>query len=183
MIMYLFVLLSKSYMSTHFTNTIIQAYPFELLLLNCNYLIILCSIIFSRNKKFLHSLKMIFKPSMFVVLTKGKFAGRKAVIIKNIDDNTLLIAGINRIPKESPDYLANWEKRKNSKFLSFVKKINIKHVLATRYRADMGLGDLELDGDFTDVNCKASINNQVNSMLKLAFETKKSKWLFTPLNF
>lgn len=126
---------------------------------------------------------MIFKPNMIVVLTKGRLAGRKAVVVEAENSNTLLIAGINRIPKESPDYLANWEKRKNAKFLTFVKRINTKHVLATRYRAEIGLTDLQIDGPLTDINVKSTIKTQANSILKSAFESKKAKWLFTTLKF
>lgn len=126
---------------------------------------------------------MIFKPNMIVILTKGRFAGRKAIVLKEIGDNMLLLAGINRIPTESADHLPNWQKRRNEKFVTFIKKLNVKHVLATRYKADLGLSGLDIEGTLEDVNTRATVNIQANRILKDAFENKKAKWLFSTLKF
>lgn len=126
---------------------------------------------------------MIFKPNMIVVLTKGRFAGRKAVVLKDMGDNTLLLAGINRIPTESPDYLPNWQKRRNEKFVTFIKKLNIKHALATRYKADVGLSGVDTEGVFEDINARTTANIHANKILRDAFENKKARWLFSTLKF
>ncbi len=126
---------------------------------------------------------MIFKPNMIVIITNGRLAGKKAVVVKELENDNLLLAGISRIPEESPDYLPEWQKRRNSKFVSFIKKINMKHVLATRYKADAGLETLNLDRNTKDLSARAALNLEANKILKNAFEAKKAKWLFTKLNF
>lgn len=126
---------------------------------------------------------MLFKPNMIVVITKGCLAGKKAVVIKNLENNMLLVAGIGRTPIQSEDYLPNWQKRRNEKFVSFIKKINIKHVLATRYKADVGLTNLDVEGATDSLTAKSALNAQANAILKDAYASKKAKWLFTTLSF
>lgn len=126
---------------------------------------------------------MIFKPNMIVILTKGRLAGKKAVVIKELENNMILVAGINRTPVENAPHLPEWEKRKNAKFLTFIKKANSNHLLATRYKADLGLADLKCDNIFDDIKGKNDAKTQANSLLKSAFDNNKSKWLFTSLKF
>lgn len=126
---------------------------------------------------------MIFKPNMIVVITNGRLAGKKAVVVKEVDDSTVVVAGINRIPSPTENYMQSWEKRKNEKFLTFIKKINVNHIIATRYKADVGLSSLEIDGSLADLKAKQVANEAANKILKSAYESKKAKWLFTSLKF
>lgn len=126
---------------------------------------------------------MIFKPNMIVLITNGRLAGKKAVVVKELESNMLLLAGISRIPEESPDYIPAWQKRRNMKFVTFIKKINMKHVLATRYKADVGLDTLGVEKSLEDISSRAALNQEANKILKNAFEAKKAKWLFTKLQF
>jgi len=125
---------------------------------------------------------MIFKPNMIVVITNGKLAGKKAVVVSEPKDDMLVVAGISRIPVESPDYLPEWQKRRNAKFVTFIKRINMKHVLATRYKADVGLDGVSADS-VEDLHSRAAVNSSANKILLEAFNGKKAKWLFTSLQF
>ena len=120
---------------------------------------------------------------MIVVITNGRLAGKKAVVIGELDEHHIVVAGINRIPVKSEDYLPSWEKRRNEKFLTFIKKINMNHVFATRYRADVGLSKLSATEAVADIRAKQATNEKANDMLKSAYSGEKSKWLFTPLKF
>lgn len=126
---------------------------------------------------------MIFRQNMIVLITNGRLAGKKAVIVKELENDMLLVSGISRTPTESADFLPTWQKRRNEKFVSFVKKINAKHVLATRYKADIGLDKLPVEENLESVTNKSALNTQANQILKNAYEAKKAKWLFTQLSF
>lgn len=126
---------------------------------------------------------MIFKQNMIVLITNGRLAGKKAVIVKELGSDMLLVAGITRIPSESADFLPTWQKRRNEKFVSFIKKINTKHVLATRYKSEIGLDKLSVDESLDNITSRATLNTEANKILKNAFDAKKSKWLFTQLKF
>lgn len=126
---------------------------------------------------------MIFKQNMIVVITNGRHAGKKGVVVKELDEHTILVAGVERVPVESADYMPSWQKRRNEKFATFIKKINIRHALATRYKADIGLANLDFSDAVSDAGAKKSANTWVNSVMKDAYEAKKAKWLFTSLVF
>ncbi|WUR02431.1 ribosomal protein eL27 [Vairimorpha necatrix] len=125
---------------------------------------------------------MLFIPNMIVIPTAGKFAGKKAVVVKNLDNRNVLIAGVQRLPKESEDYMSKVEKRKNDRFLSFVKKVNVRHLMATRYKADIGLGEADYS-KIDDLNIKKEVRNKVVEIMKKAQESGKAKFLFTELKF
>ncbi|KAI4293040.1 large subunit ribosomal protein L27e [Pancytospora philotis] len=126
---------------------------------------------------------MIFKPNMIVVLTNGRLAGKKAVVVKELDEQNVLVAGVARTPVASEDFTPAWLKRRNAKFMTFIKKVNINHVLATRYKADIGLAGLKVNSAVEDLEAKKSANSEANTLMKNAYEASKSKWLFTPLKF
>lgn len=126
---------------------------------------------------------MIFKQNMIVVLTNGRLAGKKAVVLKEVDENTIVVAGVNRVPTKSETYMPSWQQRKNAKFLTFIKKVNVNHVLATRYKADIGLNNLDAENVVVDVTSKQAINEKANKIMQSAFEEDKAKWLFTSLKF
>lgn len=125
---------------------------------------------------------MIFKQNMIVVITNGKLAGKKAVVVSEPKDNMLVVAGVMRVPVESPDYLPEWQKRRNTKFATFIKKISMKHVLATRYKADVGFKGANAES-VENLQSRATLNNSANQILRDAFDNKKAKWLFTSLQF
>lgn len=125
---------------------------------------------------------------MIAIPTAGKFAGKKTVIVKNIDDKYCLVAGVQRLPKQSEDFCSKDEKRKNDRFLTFVKKYNIRHLLATRYKADIGLNDISFDEVLdNESDCvkqsKEKVIQQVTDIMKKAHEENKAKFLFTELKF
>lgn len=120
---------------------------------------------------------------MIVVLTNGRLAGKKAVVLKQLDEHTILVAGIMRTPVASEDYVPSWQKRRNEKFLTFIKKVNVSHALATRYKADIGLAGLSADSAVESIKAKQDVNAEANKLMKNALEARKAKWLFTALKF
>lgn len=126
---------------------------------------------------------MIFKPNMIVVLTNGRLAGKKAVVVGEIDEHTIVVAGVNRLPSPSEDYMPTWQKKKNEKFLTFIKKVNIHHVLATCFKADIGLPKMEAAEIIADLAAKKAANEETERCMRAAYEAKKAKFLFTALKF
>merc|ERR1712035_84414 len=74
-----------------------------------------------------------------VMVLAGRYAGRKAVIIKNIDDGTTdrpyshaLVAGIDRYPRKVTTTMGKKKVAKRSKIKAFVKVFNYNHLMPTR---------------------------------------------------
>lgn len=82
----------------------------------------------------------IMKPGKVVLVLAGKYAGRKAVILKNNDEGTndksyghALVAGIERYPRPIKQRQGKKKKAKRSKIKPFVKVYNYNHLMPTRY--------------------------------------------------
>ncbi|TBU11982.1 ribosomal protein L27, partial [Hamiltosporidium tvaerminnensis] len=118
---------------------------------------------------------MIFKKNMFVVMTRGRFAGCKATVIK-ADENSdrVVVAGIAKVPKFSDKEEKVLKKRMNV----FVKKINKIHLLATRYKGDTGISNINFDGAFESPASKKTAVMQVTKVFETALINKKVPWLF-----
>lgn len=127
------------------------------------------------------SAPMIFKKNMVVVLTHGRLAGKKAVVLKIIDEEYILVGGINRLPYKIEEYMSIQEKMKAEKFLTFIKKINIKHTIATRYIVEIDTNSIDLTIDIKNLIKKAELNKKINIEFKKLFENKKDHFLFNSI--
>jgi len=133
----------------------------------------------------------IMKPGRVVIMLNGRFAGRKAVVIKSYDEGSnersyghALVAGINKYPLKVTKRMGKKKVEKRIKIKPFIKVVSLEHLLPTRCLSDA-------DFDKTLVNKEAVKEPQKKraalSNIKKEFETKykteKSKWLFTKLRF
>jgi large subunit ribosomal protein L27e len=80
------------------------------------------------------------KPGKVALVTRGRYAGRKAVILKPYDDGTkvhpfghALVAGIQRYPGKVTSRMGKKRIAKRSKVKPFIKLINYNHLMPTRY--------------------------------------------------
>jgi len=78
----------------------------------------------------------IMKSGKVVLVLGGRFAGRKAIIVKNYDDGTsekpyghALVAGIDRYPRKVTAKMSKKKVAKRSKVKSFVKVRSLKYFL------------------------------------------------------
>ncbi|MBN3287810.1 RL27 protein, partial [Polyodon spathula] len=94
------------------------------------------------------------KPGKVVMVLAGRYAGRKAVIVKNIDDGTsdrqyshALVAGIDRYPRKVTTTMGKKKVAKRSKIKAFVKVYNYNHLLPTRYSVDIPMDKTVVNKD------------------------------------
>jgi large subunit ribosomal protein L27e len=90
----------------------------------------------------------IIKSGKVVIILAGRHAGKKAVVIKNMEEGNsddkrfshCLVAGIARGPRRVTRGMSKKKVEKRSKTMKpFVKYINVRHVFPTRYQVDMDL--------------------------------------------
>ncbi|KAL0008966.1 hypothetical protein SO802_010468 [Lithocarpus litseifolius] len=79
----------------------------------------------------------------------GRFAGHKAVIIRNFDDGNrdrpyahCLVAGLAKYPKKVIRKDSAKKTAKKSRVKAFLKVVNNSHILPTRYTLDVDLKDI-----------------------------------------
>merc|ERR1712034_29418 len=86
------------------------------------------------------------KAGKVVLVLSGRFAGRKAVVVKPTDDGTTdkpyghaLVAGIDRYPRKVTKRMGKKKMKQRSKVKSFVRVYNYNHIMPTRYSVDVNL--------------------------------------------
>lgn len=91
------------------------------------------------------------KPGKVVVVLQGKYAGRKAVIVKAHDDGSkdrkfghVLVAGLQKQPKKVTRKMSQKKIAARSTVRPFVKYLNFNHVMPTRYQVDLELKKIEV---------------------------------------
>jgi large subunit ribosomal protein L27e len=97
------------------------------------------------------------KPGKIVIILAGRFAGRKAVVVKTFDDGSkehkfahALVAGIDRYPLRCTKSMSQKSILKRSKVKPFLKHINYNHIMPTRYT----ISDLDLKAAIKPDNLK-----------------------------
>merc|ERR1712216_463095 len=85
------------------------------------------------------------KDGKIVVILQGRYAGKKAVILKTMDDNTkerpyghCVVAGIDKAPRPITRAMCKPTPamKKRASIKAFVKIMNFTHLMPTRYSLD-----------------------------------------------
>ena len=115
--------------------------------------------------------KGFLKPGKIVIVVSGRYAGKKAIVVKTFDEGTTerkfahaLVAGIERGPLAVSKSMSKKKILKRSRIKPFLKHINYNHIMPTRYTAN----DIDLRTHVTQANLK-----KADTKKTAAFETKK----------
>ncbi|EKU23205.1 hypothetical protein NSK_006073 [Nannochloropsis salina CCMP1776] len=92
----------------------------------------------------------IIKPGKVVVVLAGRYAGKKAVVVKALDEGSVdkrfphaIVCGIDVAPRKVTRSMNKKTIKRKSKVKPFVKAINYTHILPTRYVVDIDLKKAE----------------------------------------
>lgn len=109
----------------------------------------------------------VIKSGKVVIILAGRYAGRKAVVIKASEEGDgamkfghAVVAGIERYPRKIVKAMGKKKVEKRSQVKPFVKKINFAHLMPTRHKVDFDLkaivsGDAALAPDAKKDTTKA----------------------------
>ncbi|KAK6934814.1 Ribosomal protein L27e [Dillenia turbinata] len=130
------------------------------------------------------------KPNKAVIILQGRFAGRKAVIVKNFDDGTrerayghCLVAGISKYPKKVIRKDSAKKTAKKSRVKAFIKMVNYNHIMPTRYTLDVDLKDVVSPDVLQSRDKKVTAAKAVKAKFEERFKTGKNRWFFSKLSF
>lgn len=123
-----------------------------------------------------HKEHKFMKPGKVVVLLAGRYAGKKAIIVKTFDEGTrerefghCLVAGIERYPLEVNKSMSKKKILKRSKVKPFLKYINYQHIMPTRYV----VSDIDLRTIVTPAAMKKmDVKEDAKKEVKKAFDTR-----------
>merc|ERR1712188_305002 len=123
------------------------------------------------------------KPNKVVILLTGRYAGRKAVIVRNYDDGTssrpyahALVVGLAKYPRKVT-------KSVSEKMKTFVKLVNYNHLMPTRYSLDVDLKSSITPDVIDNATKRKSARLQAKTAFEEKYKTGKSKWFLTKLRF
>ncbi|XP_060081161.1 large ribosomal subunit protein eL27-like [Ylistrum balloti] len=131
------------------------------------------------------------KQGKVVLVLNGRFAGRKAVIVKNYDDGTqekgyghALVAGIDRYPRKVTRDMGKKKTKDRSKMKTFMRVYNYNHLMPTRYSVDVNLDKSSVNKDaFRDPALKRKARRDVKAKFEERYKTGKNRWFFQKLRF
>ncbi|KAF2788712.1 hypothetical protein K505DRAFT_104006 [Melanomma pulvis-pyrius CBS 109.77] len=131
------------------------------------------------------------KVGRVVIITRGRYAGKKCVIIQPLDNGTkshpfphALVAGIERYPSQVTRRMSKSKQQKKSKVKPFVKQVNYTHLMPTRYTLELEnlKGVLQAD-TFKEVSQREDAKKTVKKAFEERYQSGKNRWFFTPLKF
>nr|QBH73525.1 60S ribosomal protein L27e [Franklinothrips vespiformis] len=131
----------------------------------------------------------IMKAGKVVLVLSGRFAGRKAVVIRNYDDGTsdkqyghAMVAGIDRYPRKVNKRMCKSKIHKRSKIKPFLKVLNYNHLMPTRYTVDIPLEKIG-PKDLKDPAKRKTLRFQTRVKFEERYKAGKNKWFFQKLKF
>merc|ERR1719164_416918 len=81
------------------------------------------------------------KAGRVVVLTGGRYSGKKAIVVKTFDDGSkarsfghCLVAGVDKAPQKVTKRMSKKKITKRLRVKPFVKYVNYNHIMPTRYQ-------------------------------------------------
>lgn len=133
----------------------------------------------------------IMKPNKVVIILSGKYAGRKAVILKNNDEGTgdrsyghAVVAGIERYPRPITQKMGKLKRAKRNRIKPFIKSYNYNHLMPTRYLVEIPFDKTVTAKDVVkDPSKRRRARQEVKAKFEDKYKTGKNRWFFTKLRF
>merc|ERR1711976_85330 len=126
------------------------------------------------------------KPGKIVIVLQGRYAGRKAVIVKNFDEGTeerkyphAVLAGIDRYPLKVTKSMSKKKVAQRSRIKPFIKAMNYNHIMPTRY----ALKDVSLRSTVGPDALEKGKRKEVRKQVKSLFEEKYKNTVVGGLRF
>ncbi|XP_055692231.1 60S ribosomal protein L27 [Lutzomyia longipalpis] len=134
-------------------------------------------------------MRKIMKSGKVVLVLSGRYAGRKAIIVRTFDDGTsdkqfghALVAGIDRYPRKVTGSMGKAKLKKKSKIKPFLKILNYNHLMPTRYSVDIPFEKVSVR-DLKDPVKRKTHRFQTRVKFEERYKAGKNKWFFQKLRF
>uniref|UniRef100_A0A7S1Y969 60S ribosomal protein L27 n=1 Tax=Sexangularia sp. CB-2014 TaxID=1486929 RepID=A0A7S1Y969_9EUKA len=133
------------------------------------------------------------KAGKVVIVLKGRYAGKKAVVVAKKDDGHkgvkyphAIIAGIEKEPRRVTRSMLKKQVKKRTKINAFVKRVNYNHIMPTRYQLD-DIAPIVAEATKTGVLRDSTKRRLAEANIATAFGAKHKKgenpWFFEKLRF
>ncbi|KAJ9626296.1 60S ribosomal protein L27B [Taxawa tesnikishii (nom. ined.)] len=131
------------------------------------------------------------KVGRVAIISRGRYAGKKVVIIQPVDQGTkahpfphAIVAGVERYPQQVTRRMSKTRQQKRSKVKPFIKVVNYNHIMPTRYTLELeGLKGAVTNDTFKEVSQREDAKKNIKKALEERYQSGKNRWFFTPLRF
>eukprot|EP01128_Nolandella_sp_AFSM9_P011881 TRINITY_DN8784_c0_g1_i1.p2 TRINITY_DN8784_c0_g1~~TRINITY_DN8784_c0_g1_i1.p2 ORF type:complete len:135 (-),score=32.32 TRINITY_DN8784_c0_g1_i1:63-467(-) len=129
------------------------------------------------------------KSSRVVIVTQGRYAGAKAVIVQAHDNGNAarnyghaVVVGVEKFPLPVTRSMNKKKVARRTRVKPFVKTLNYNHILPTRYSlADM---KVEVEGVTSKDPAQRKVaERKLQKVFQERYNSGKNKWFFTKLRF
>ena len=118
----------------------------------------------------------IFKGGRIVILTSGRHAGKKAIVVKSYDEGnksrkfaSALVLGVDRAPRDVNRRMGKKKFIRRTQVKTFVKFVNQNHLMPTRYTtSDVETKDIKEEAIST-AEKRAELNKTIGKNLSDAY--------------
>lgn len=125
-----------------------------------------------------------------VIVLGGRYAGKKAVIVKNYDDGNsgkpyghALVCGLSKEPRKVVKKSSQLKQARRSSLKVFVKAVNYQHMMPTRYTLEVDLKGVVTPDCLENSTKRAEAGKEAKKLLEEKFKSGKNRWFFTKLRF
>eukprot|EP00766_Chilomastix_caulleryi_P004427 gnl/Chilomastix_caulleri/5662.p1 GENE.gnl/Chilomastix_caulleri/5662~~gnl/Chilomastix_caulleri/5662.p1 ORF type:complete len:141 (+),score=30.40 gnl/Chilomastix_caulleri/5662:47-469(+) len=132
----------------------------------------------------------IMKPGRVCVVLQGRYAGKKAVIVQNFGEGTkqmkysfALVAGVEKPPRRIKRRYGLSKNLTKSRMKTFVKAVNYKHLMPTRYFTPFKNMPNVTSKSIRDITARKAAKRSTKQIFEKAFIGGKDSWLFKRLYF
>ncbi|KAF9431261.1 60S ribosomal protein L27A [Podila epigama] len=139
------------------------------------------------------------KSGKVAVILNGRYAGKKAVIVKNNKPTSArspppgtkergyghaIVAGVERYPLKITKNMGKKRVAKRSKVKPFIKVINYNHLMPTRYGLELeSLKSVVTLDSFKEPTQREEAKKAIKKLFEERYNSGKNKWFFTKLRF
>ncbi|KAE8819383.1 60S ribosomal protein L27-3 [Hordeum vulgare] len=128
------------------------------------------------------------KPGKVVILLQGRYAGKKAVIVRVFEEGTgdlpyghCLVAGLAKYPRKVIRKESTKKTTKKCRVKVFLKLVNFTHLMPTCYTLDVDLKEVVSGSpdSLTTKDKKLNAAKFAKARLEERFKNSKNRWFFT----
>lgn len=131
------------------------------------------------------------KSGRVAIVTRGRFAGKKVVVVVPEDEGNLshafphaIVVGLEQGPKKVSKDMDEGKIKKRIAVKPFVKLVNYNHLMPTRYSLDVdAFKDVVSHETLTEPSQKLEAKKVLKKALEEKHQAGKNKWFFTKLHF
>ncbi|KAF8418128.1 60s ribosomal protein l27 [Boletus edulis BED1] len=133
----------------------------------------------------------IYKPGKVAIVLQGRQAGKKVVVIKQLDEGTkerpyphAIVAGVERYPQKVTRRMGTKKVQRRNRVKPFIKIVNYSHLFPTRYALELeNLKGVVAAETFKEPSSRQDARKNIKKLFEERYQSGKNKWFFQALRF